>query len=428
MLYRSEGEMFKMTEKIFSINHDRLQKRLEELSLIGKFGETGVCRLALSKEFKDGVELVKSWMEDAGLSTRTDNLGNLIGRMTGKNDEAPVLMLGSHIDSQPTGGRFDGPIGVLGGLEVVQTMQENNIVPDIPIEVIAFCDEEGFRFNKGLFGSRGIVGQLDDNELEREDENGTSRYDALIEFGATPDDIKSSEYPKGSIEYYIEMHIEQGPVLENKNLPIGIVTGISGPLWLTVELKGAGGHAGTVPMELRKDALVGAAEMITSLNYIVKQDPSAPTVGTVGNLNVHPNARAIVPDKVTFTIDLRDINLDRRNKYESQIRKRIDEISANNNLEYNISVDTDIHPESCNEEVLNTMRAESQTMNLDEVPELVSGAFHDALSLANDAKIAMFFVQSKDGISHDPKEFSTYDDIAIGTELLYRTSLKLSVK
>lgn len=417
-----------MNENKFSINHDRLQRRLEELSLIGKFGETGVCRLALSKEFKEGVALVKSWMEDAGLSTRTDNFGNLIGRMQGKNDEAPVLMLGSHIDSQPTGGRFDGPIGVLGGLEVVQTMQENNIVPDIPIEVMAFCDEEGFRFNKGLFGSRGIVGQLDQDELERQDADGITRRDALIEFGADPDNIKSSEYPKGSIEYYIEMHIEQGPVLEEKNLPFGIVTGISGPLWLTVELTGAGGHAGTVPMALRKDALVGAAEMITSLNTIVKQDPSAPTVGTVGNISVHPNARAIVPDRVTFTIDLRDIDLDRRNKYESQMREKIEEISEKNNLEYNISVDTDIHPEPCNDEVLNTMRAASQTMNLNEVPELVSGAFHDALSLAHDAKIAMIFVQSKDGISHDPKEFSTYEDISTGTELLYKTAVKLSVK
>lgn len=417
-----------MTEKKFSINHERLQKRLEDLSLIGKFGETGVCRLALSKEFKDGVELVKGWMEKAGLSTRTDNFGNLIGRLEGKDNKAPVLMLGSHLDSQPTGGRYDGPIGVLGGLEVVQTMQENNIVPDIPIEVMAFCDEEGFRFNKGLFGSRGIVGQLDLDELDRRDEHGTTRHDALIEFGANPDDINSSQYPKGSIEYYIEMHIEQGPVLENRNLPIGIVTGISGPLWLTVELIGAGGHAGTVPMSLRKDALVGAAEMITSLNNIVKQDSAAPTVGTVGNISVHPNARAIVPDKVTFTIDLRDIDLDRRNQYESQMREKIDEISTRNNLEYTISVDTNIKPEFCNDEVLNTMRSESQMMNLSEIPELVSGAFHDALSLANDSKIAMIFVQSKDGISHDPKEFSTYEDISTGTELLYRTAVNLSTK
>lgn len=415
-----------MTENQFTINHDRLQDRLEKLSLIGKFGETGVCRLALSEEFKEGVALVKGWMEDAGLSTRIDNFGNLIGRMKGKDDKAPVLMLGSHIDSQPTGGRFDGPIGVLGGLEVVQTMKENNIVPDIPIEVMAFCDEEGFRFNKGLFGSRGIVGQLDPNELECSDTDGTTRRDALIEFGADPDDIKSSEYLKGSIEYYIEMHIEQGPVLEEQNLPIGIVTGISGPLWLTVELTGTGGHAGTVPMTLRKDALVGAAEMITSINTIVKQIPSAPTVGTVGNITVHPNARAIVPDKVTFTIDLRDIDLDRRNRYESQIREKIDEISLNNNLENTISIDIDIHPESCHDEVLNVMRTESQSMNLNEVPELVSGAFHDALSLANDAKIAMIFVQSKDGISHDPKEFSTYEDISTGTELLYKTAVKLS--
>lgn len=334
-------------------------------------------------------------------------------------------MLGSHIDSQPTGGRFDGPIGVLGGLEFVQTMQENNIVPVQPIEIMAFCDEEGFRFNKGLFGSRGISGQLDEDELERTDAAGVTRRQALIEFGANPDELAASEYPEGSIESYIEMHIEQGPVLEDRDVPVGIVTGISGPLWLTVELTGFAGHAGTVPMKLRKDALVGAAEMITSLNEIVKQDPQAPTVGTVGSLEVHPNARAIVPEKVVFTIDLRDIDLERRDQYEAQMRKRIADISRENGLEFNITEDTNIKPEPCNEEILDVMRKVSGAMDLDSVPELTSGAFHDALPMAKVSKIAMIFVRSKDGISHDPKEFSTYEDIAVGTELLYKTVVEM---
>lgn len=417
-----------MDVKEFSINTERLKNNMEALSEIGKFGETGVCRLALSKEYKDGIELVEQWMKDAGLETRVDNFGNLIGRLEGKDTVAPILMLGSHIDSQPTGGRFDGPIGVLGGLEVVQTMTEKNIIPDIPIEVMSFCDEEGFRFNKGLFGSRGITGQLDDNELDRLDADGVTRRDALIEFGADPHELTASEYPKGTIDSYIEMHIEQGPVLEAAAVPVGIVTGISGPLWLTVELTGSAGHAGTVPMKLRKDALVGAAEMILNLNEIVHQNPEAPTVATVGNLTVHPNARAIIPQKVTFTIDLRDIDLDRRNRYETQMRERIKDISNKNGLEFTITDDTNIKPEPCSEEILNVMRTVTKSMNLDTLPELTSGAFHDALSLADDAKIAMIFVQSKDGISHDPKEFSTYEDISVGTELLYRTTVKMTTE
>jgi len=410
-----------------TINKDRLQSNMEELSVIGKFGETGVNRLALSKEYKEGIELVRKWMDEAGLKTRVDNFGNLIGKLKGRNPDAPSLMLGSHIDSQPTGGRFDGPIGVLGGLEVVRTMQEQNIIPDQPIEIIAFCDEEGFRFNKGLFGSRGITGRLDEDELERTDAAGVTRRQALIEFGANPDELAASEYPEGSIESYIEMHIEQGPVLEDEDSPVGIVTGISGPLWLTVELTGFAGHAGTVPMKLRKDALVGAAEMITALNEIVKQDPTLPTVGTVGSLEVQPGARAIVPETVTFTIDLRDINLERRNRYEEQIRERIEKISEMNGLTFNINVDTNIKPEACNEEILEVMRKVSTTMDLDTVPELTSGAFHDALPMAEVSKIGMIFVRSKDGISHDPKEFSTYEDIVIGTELLYRTALKMTI-
>ncbi|MCM3711538.1 M20 family metallo-hydrolase [Sporosarcina luteola] len=411
-----------------TINQKRLQENMDQLAEIGKFGETGVCRLALSKEYKEGIELVKRWMEEAGLQTKVDNFGNLVGRLEGKNPDAPILMLGSHIDSQPSGGRFDGPIGVLGGLEVVQTMQEQNITPEMPIEIMAFCDEEGFRFNKGLFGSRGITGQLDEGELDRSDKDGVTRREALLEFGADPDQLTASEYPKGSIDTYIEMHIEQGPVLEEVNAPVGIVTGISGPLWLTIELTGSAGHAGTVPMKLRKDALVGAAEIISGLKEIVTQDPDAPTVGTVGNLTISPNARAIVPAKVTFTIDLRDINLDRRNRYEAQLRGHIEKTAEENGLQYTISEDTNIFPEPCSEDILDVMREESKAMGLEVVPELISGAFHDALSMAQDCKIAMIFVRSKDGVSHDPAEFSTYEDIAVGTELLYKTAVKIATK
>lgn len=409
-----------------NVNQKRLQENIDKLAEIGKLGETGVCRLALSKEYKAGIELVKQWMDEAGLQTRVDNFGNLIGRLEGKNPNAPVLMLGSHIDSQPTGGRFDGPVGVLGGLEAVQTMQDLQIEPEIPIEIMSFCDEEGYRFNKGLFGSRGIIGNLDTDELERFDKDGVSRREALFEFGADPDQLSESEYPKGTIRSYIEMHIEQGPVLETAKSPIGIVTGISGPLWLTVELTGSAGHAGTVPMHLRKDALVGASKIISGLNSIVKQEQGTPTVGTVGSLALYPNARAIIPEKVTFTIDLRDIDIDRRNQYEKQLREYIEEMSEENGLTFEIKEDTNIAPDFCNEGILQIMRDESNEMGLKGLPELASGAFHDALTMSEVCDVGMIFVQSKDGISHNPAEFSTYEHISIGTELLFRTALKIA--
>ncbi|UOR13586.1 M20 family metallo-hydrolase [Halobacillus amylolyticus] len=407
-----------------TINKKRLSKNIEQLATIGKLGETGVCRLALSEEYKSGIEQVKQWMDEAGLQTRVDHFGNLIGRLEGRNPDAPVLMLGSHIDSQPYGGRFDGTIGVLGGLEVVQTMQENGIQPEMSIEVISLCDEEGHRFGKGLFGVRGILGKLDSDELERSDKDGITRKEALYAFGADPNRIHESEYAKGVIQSYLEMHIEQGPILEASNAPVGIVTGISGPLWLTVELTGFAGHAGSVPMQLRNDSLLGAAKIITSLNDIVQQDQSAPTVGTVGNIEVFPNARSIIPEKVTFTIDLRDIDKERRDRYERQLRERIAAVSEQNGLHYKTKEDTNNEPKFCNKEIMQIMGDESRAMGL-EAPELMSGPFHDALVMADVCDYGMIFVRCKEGISHNPKEFAADEDIAIGTELLLRTTLRM---
>ncbi|MEM5015129.1 M20 family metallo-hydrolase [Metabacillus indicus] len=416
-----------MPEQTLTINKTRLEERIHKLAEIGRIGETGVSRLALSKEDKQAVEIVKGWMEEAGLAARIDHFGNLIGRLEGKRAEAPVLMLGSHIDSQPYGGRFDGVIGVLGAIEAVQTLQENSVKPDMPIEVAAFCDEEGARFNKGLFGVRGILGKLEEGELDRKDKNGITRRDALLSFGCDPERFKESEYSPGSISAYLELHIEQGPVLEAKDAPVGIVTGISGPLWLTVELEGFAGHAGSVPMHMRQDALIGAAKVIVALNDLASEDPSAPTVGTVGSLKVFPDSRNIIPEKVMFTVDLRDIQMERRNIIENQLRKRLHLICEDHGLTYTVSEDTNSEPRYCSEDIMNTMRAASKEIGLD-APELMSGPFHDALAMSYECDYGMIFVRCKDGISHNPKEFSTMEDISLGTELLYRTALKLAVK
>ena len=414
-----------MELQTLTINKQRLEQRINELAEIGKIGETGVCRLSLSKEDRQGVEKVKGWMEEAGLTARIDHFGNLIGRLEGENPEAPILMLGSHIDSQPYGGRFDGVIGVLGALEAAQTMKENNIVSRMPIEVVAFSDEEGCRFNKGLFGVRGILGKLEEGELERTDKDGITRRQALIEFGCDPDKLKESEYPEGSIAAFLEMHIEQGPVLEKNNLPVGIVTGISGPLWLTVELEGFAGHAGSVPMPMRQDALVGAAKVIVALNELASEDPDAPTVGTVGSLKIFPDSRNIIPEKVTFTVDLRDIDINRRHRIGERLRTQISEITEQHGLLCKISEDTNSEPRYCSQEIMNVMRAESSKIGLDTM-ELMSGPFHDSLAMSYVCDYGMIFVRCQDGISHNPKEFSTFEDISLGAELLYQTAVRMA--
>jgi allantoate deiminase/N-carbamoyl-L-amino-acid hydrolase len=402
------------------INSTRLQQSFEAMSLIGKIGETGTCRPAHTQLEKQGFELAASWMAAAGMKTRIDNFGNLIGRLEGKNPDLPVLMLGSHLDSQPYGGRFDGVAGVLCAIEAIRTLSENGITPERPIEIISFADEEGWRFNKGLFGSRGILGKLEEGELQRADQDGITREQALTDFGCDVTQFKASEYKSGSIFCFLELHIEQGPILDMANKPIGVVSGISGPLWWTVKLKGMAGHTGSVPMPIRKDALVGAAEIIVAVNTIANQVPGAPTVGTVGTINVFPASRNIIPEEVTFTVDLRDIDLDRRNRYEKQLRDQIEEITKRHNLTYEISEDTKSDPRYCADWIKEIIHTECDALKL-EAPELMSGPFHDALALSYVCDYGMIFVRCKDGISHNPLEYSSYEDLAIGANVLLGT-------
>jgi allantoate deiminase len=412
---------------IMKINSTRLQQHFEAMSLIGKIGETGTCRPAHTELEKQGFEIAASWMQDAGMTTRIDNFGNLIGRLEGKNPQLSVLMMGSHLDSQPYGGRFDGVAGVLCAIEVVKSLSENGIVPERSIEVISFADEEGWRFNKGLFGSRGILGKLEEGELRRADKDGITREQALKDFGCDVTKFKDSEYKEGSIFCFLELHIEQGPVLDLAHKPIGVVSGISGPLWWTVKLKGMAGHTGSVPMPIRKDALIGAAEIIVAVNQIATQIPGAPTVGTVGTIQVFPASRNIIPEKVVFTVDLRDIDLDRRNRYEKQLRDRIESITQKHSLTYEISEDTKSDPRYCADWIKAIIHNECKSLELD-APELMSGPFHDALALSYACDYGMIFVRCKDGISHNPLEYSSYEDLALGANVMLGTVLEILKK
>ncbi|MDU0200703.1 M20 family metallo-hydrolase [Paenibacillus sp. MAH-36] len=414
------------TSSRIQIDTSRLHQHIHELSQIGKIGDTGVCRLALSKEDREGVELVKQWMEEAGMEAHIDPFANLIGKLRGRNPDAPVLMLGSHIDSQPYGGRFDGAIGVLGAIEVVQTLVESGQAPECDVEVVAFCDEEGCRFNKGLFGVRGMTGKLEENELERTDKNGVTRREALIQFGCDPVNFENYVFQEGRIGTFLELHIEQGPVLEALNEPIGIVTGISGPLWLTVEMTGFAGHAGSVPMSMRHDALLGSAKIIVALNELVQQVPNAPTVGTVGSLTVFPDSRNIIPEKVSFTIDLRDIDLSRRNALETELLSVIENVSREHGLTYTIREDTNSEPRYCAGWIMQSLREEAGELGISP-PELMSGPFHDSLAMSHVCDYGMIFVRCLEGISHNPKEYASPDDISLGTELLYRTARRIAL-
>ncbi|PID01479.1 Zn-dependent hydrolase [Sporosarcina sp. P2] len=414
-----------MKASTFSIQAGRVNNNLQVLGRIGKIGSTGVSRLAHSPEDKEAVLHVKKYMDEIGLQTEIDQFGNLIGRMDGVANDAPALVMGSHIDSQPYGGRYDGALGVIGAIEVLETLHDKGIKPEIPIMIFAFADEEGSRFNKGLFGVRGVLGKLEEGELERRDKNGMTRREALIEFGCDPSKFQESLIDTSTIAAFLELHIEQGPILEAKDEPVGIVTGISGPLWLTVEMEGMAGHAGSVPMPMRQDALVGAAKVIVKLNQLAQEVPGAPTVSTVGSMQVFPDSRNIIPEKVTFTVDLRDINESRRDHIEQAFLQELENIADEHSLSYKISEDTRSEPRFCHENIMQIMREESADMNLTP-PEFMSGPFHDALEMSYVCDYGMIFVRSKDGISHNPKEYSSPEDIALGVELLYKTVYRMA--
>lgn len=407
-----------------NINKDRLQQHVEAMSLVGKIGETGTCRPTMTVLEKEAFTLAAGWMQEAGMKSHIDHFGNLIGRLEGSNPGLPALMMGSHLDSQPYGGRFDGVAGVLCAIEAVKAITEMGLKPERSIEVVSFADEEGWRFTKGLFGSRGILGKLEPGELQRTDKDGITREQALIDFGCDPKKFSESEYKPGCIHCFLELHIEQGPVLDLAGKPIGVVSGISGPLWLTVKLKGMAGHTGSVPMPLRKDALLGAAEIIVAVNEIATQVPGNPTVGTVATINVFPASRNIIAEECVFTVDLRDIDLDRRNRYEKQLRDKIAEITAKHKLSYEITEDTNSEPRYCAGWIKDIIHDQCKALNLD-APELMSGPFHDALALSYACDYGMIFVRCKDGISHNPLEYASYEDLALGAEVLFGTVRKI---
>jgi allantoate deiminase/N-carbamoyl-L-amino-acid hydrolase len=402
------------------INALRLRQHFEAMSLIGKIGDTGTCRPTMTPVEKEAFQIAGAWMEEAGMQVRIDAFGNLIGRLEGSQPGLPVLMMGSHLDSQPYGGRFDGVAGVLCAIEVVHSLHEQGIRPVRSIEVISFADEEGWRFKKGLFGSRGILGKLEPGELERTDSEGITRRQALLDFGGNPDLFSEDEYKPGSIHCFLELHIEQGPILDLAQKPIGIVSGISGPLWWTLTFSGMAGHTGSVPMHLRQDALVGAAEVILALRELATKVPGAPTVGSVGTIEVFPASRNIIPEKATITLDLRDIDLERRNQYEVELKEKIESIAKKHRLTFTLSEDTRSDPRYCAEWIRNLIQEETIALGLD-APELMSGPFHDALALSYACDYGMIFVRCKDGISHNPLEYASWEDLALGAEVLSGT-------
>ena len=401
----------------------RLWCRLSELGEIGRHESGGVTRLSLTDEERAAKDMVAAYMREAGLSVREDAAGNLIGRRDGRDPDAPAVIVGSHVDSVYEGGNFDGPLGVLSGIEVVQTMEERGIETEHPVEVVAFTDEEGARFSFGMIGSRALAGSLSTEDLSHADENGVTISDAMRDCGLDPEKVRDAARPADSVAAYVELHIEQGRVLENEGLPVGIVTGIAAPVWRRFVFTGETGHAGTTPMELRRDALAAAAEIMS----VIEAEASATgsSVGTVGQLGVEPGGINIIPGRVEISLDLRDVDEGTRDLVEERILQRTREVCEMRAVSFETYILQRMAPASCSERVRRA--AESACEELGIRPySLASGAAHDGMQLAGLCDMGMIFIRSKNGVSHSPDEWSSKEDCAAGANVLYHTVLALA--
>lgn len=407
------------------INKKRIENDFNEIAQFGSLKNGGVTRLAFTQEDMDARNYLKKVMQDMNLSVSIDAFGNMRGKRKGK-EELPPVVIGSHLDTVPEGGHYDGVVGVITALEVIRVLNENKITTKRPIEVINFSAEESSRFGGATLGSKAISGKLTDEDLIKyKDSDGISLYKALETSGFNPDNLASAELSLGDIYSFIEIHIEQGSVLETKDVPIGIVTAIAAPTRFNVVIKGKADHSGTTPMSLRHDALVAASELVLGVEQVAKKQAGEATVATVGYLNVKPGAMNVVPGEVELGIDIRDINSTDKNKAVQSVKKLMEKISLNRSIKIDYVELTNDEPVILDDQVINTL--ESVAKNL-EIPyaKMHSGAGHDTMNMADITRAGMMFIPSEDGISHNIEEFSKMDDICLGAEILLKATLDLA--
>ena len=413
------------TSREYHVNAQRLQQTLGKLSEFGRNPEGGVTRLGFSEADLAAREYVMGLMRQAGLEVRVDPAGNVFGRRAGK-ENLPVLLFGSHIDSVPHGGNFDGDVGSMGAIEVVRALNDHKAATRHPLEVVIWTNEEGHHFGKGTFGSGAAAGLLGPEILERRDEQGLTLADWLRRYGQDPARFTEARIRPGAAAGYVELHIEQGAVLDEARVPIGVVQGIVGINWWTCTATGFANHAGTTPMNRRQDALAAAARAALAVREEVRAEPGR-QVGTVGYMKVEPGARNIIPGRVEFPVELRDLDAAKVERIWTRIQKRLAAIAQEENAGMECAPLSSDRPARTDPAFQQAVRESAQSARLATM-DLPSGAGHDAQNVARFAPMGMIFVPSRGGISHSPREFTSSEDVANGAEVLYRTVLLLDAR
>jgi len=391
-------------------------RRIDALAAISETpGE--MTRIFLTSEHRAAADLILSWMREAGMRAHLDGIGNVCGRYEGEKPGLPCLMLGSHYDTVRDAGKWDGPLGLITAICCVGDIHGRGQRLPFAIEVTGFADEEGVRFASTLLGSRALAGTFDESVLDAKDKAGITMRQALSQFGLDPDRIGGAARTRRELHGYIELHIEQGPVLEAENLPVGVVTAISGATRLSVALSGMAGHAGTVPMALRRDALAGAAECIIAIETYCSSGQTL--VGTVGTINATPGATNVIPGSASFTVDVRSASDEQRKSAVAEIVGSIEAIAKRRNLVPKIAVIHENGTVPCapwlQRQVADAIAAEGYRAF-----ELPSGAGHDGMAMIDIADVAMLFVRCRGGISHHPDEHVELGDADAGARVLLR--------
>ena len=399
----------------------RLWASIMEMAKIGALPGGGCGRLALTDDDKRARDLFASWCEQAGCTITVDEMGNMFARRPGRNPDLPPVAAGSHLDTQPHGGKFDGIYGVLAALEVVRTLDDAGVETEVPIEAINWTNEEGSRFAPAMIASGVFAGLFDRDFAYRvESPEGDKLVDELERIGYRGDET-CGEHPLGAL---FEAHIEQGPILEEAGVPIGVVSGAQGQRWYDIEVRGRDSHAGTTPMPARKDALTAAARMAVQLEEItLAHAPHA--VGTIGQLDVSPNSRNTIPGEVRFSVDIRHPESDTLAVMDARIRESFAGIAQRAGVEVSVDQIWEKPPIEFDAGCVDAVRAAAAGLGYDH-RDIVSGAGHDACQVCTVAPTGMIFVPCEDGISHNEIESATPEDLEMGCNVLLHAMLAMA--
>jgi N-carbamoyl-L-amino-acid hydrolase len=401
------------------VNARRIEERIMKLSEFGRNPYGGVSRVAFSDADVQGRNYVMSLMKEAGLTVRIDAAGNIIGRREGREPRLPVILFGSHIDSVPSGGNYDGDVGSIGAIEAAQVLNENKITTRHPLEVVVFANEEG-----GLIGSRGMAAGLTPEALAVVSQSGKTMREGIRTIGGNPDRLAEARRQKGDIKAYLELHIEQGGILDSEKINIGVVEGIVGINWWDVTLDGFANHAGTTPMDKRQDAMLAAAHLIIAVNRVVT-GVAGRQVGTVGRIAAEPGARNVIPGRVVMSLELRDLSAEKVQSLFARIQEEAKAIEQRSGVKISFTpIDANSIPALTDERIRKLIADSARELGLTS-KLMPSGAGHDAQDIARIAPVGMIFVPSVGGISHSPKEFTRPEDMANGANVLLQTILKI---